>query len=388
MASLLDHLRTLNAVDCDTLDAEGKAFWIVSHKHANFSPIPTVAAKLGPFVDCTSNQATDLPLVHQAIAFAELSKGGSNGLPLYQQLIAESIQVAHWLFGKQTDATLEELAVELMMVGLSLRIAPHTTGYLHVQTNPKLAYSTVKTVKNAERIISHFKQLAPEFNTGRVCIKIPSTWEGLQACRELQKKGIATLATILFSLEQTALAADAGCRYIAPYVNELRVHFDPGYIDTNPALAFCGAAQQYLDSRMNNTTQVMAASLTSVDQVMQLAGLHHITISPVLLAELVATPAAGWAGTASIGQVVKTAGAAAAAGGGPTGTAQLGAESQVAALDALVKDESLWRMAFTRADGGRSETKLVQAINIFADVQDKLEEMVRQADATARAAAA
>jgi hypothetical protein len=36
------------------------------------------------------------------------------------------------------------------MVGLSLRIAPHTTGYLHVQTNPKLAYDTQKTIKNAE----------------------------------------------------------------------------------------------------------------------------------------------------------------------------------------------------------------------------------------------
>jgi hypothetical protein len=36
------------------------------------------------------------------------------------------------------------------MVGLSLRMAPHTTGYLHVQTNPKLAYSAQKTIKNAE----------------------------------------------------------------------------------------------------------------------------------------------------------------------------------------------------------------------------------------------
>lgn len=37
------------------------------------------------------------------------------------------------------------------MVGLSLRFAAHTTGFLHVQTNPKLAYSTPKTIKNAER---------------------------------------------------------------------------------------------------------------------------------------------------------------------------------------------------------------------------------------------
>jgi transaldolase len=68
--------------------------------------------------------------------------------------------------------------------------------------------------------------VAPDFDTKRVCIKIPATWEGLQACRELEGRGIATLATTMFCMEQAVLAADAGCTYIAPYVNELRVHFD------------------------------------------------------------------------------------------------------------------------------------------------------------------
>ncbi|KAH6847571.1 hypothetical protein B0I37DRAFT_354298 [Chaetomium sp. MPI-CAGE-AT-0009] len=334
--SLLDHLRTLSAVDCDSLDAD-------------------VAAKLGPFVDCTSNQA---------IAFAELTKVDDNGKPLHHKLITESLKTAHWLFGKQADATFEELAVELMMVGLSLRIAPHTTGYLHVQTNPKLAYSTEKTIKNAERIISHVKQLL-DIDTGRICIKIPSTWEGLQACRELEKRGITTLATIIFSLEQTALAAAAGCRYIAPYVNELRVHFDPGYIDPSPALPFTGAAQAYLNAVPPNPspspspapakrTQVMAASLTSIEQVTQLAGIAHITVPPPLLAELAATPAEGWAGMGRVGERAR--------------------------MEKVVADEALWRMAFTRAEGGECERKLVQALNIFADVQDRLEALVREAE--------
>ena len=51
----------------------------------------------------------------QAIAHAELSKVNSNGEPLYQHLIAESLRLAHWQFAKQTEATLEELAVELMV---------------------------------------------------------------------------------------------------------------------------------------------------------------------------------------------------------------------------------------------------------------------------------
>lgn len=50
----------------------------------------------------------------------------------------------------------------------------------------------------------------------------------MQACRILEAKGIATLATTMFCMEQAALAGDAGCTYIAPYVNELKVHFEPG----------------------------------------------------------------------------------------------------------------------------------------------------------------
>lgn len=70
--------------------------------------------------------------------------------------------------------------------------------------------------------------LDPSFNPKRVCIKIPSTFEGLSACQTLETEGIATLATTLFTIEQARMAAQSGCHYIAPYVNELKVHFEPG----------------------------------------------------------------------------------------------------------------------------------------------------------------
>lgn len=42
------------------------------------------------------------------------------------------------------------MSIAMKMVQLSLGFAPHTTGYLHVQTNPKWSYSADRTVKNAE----------------------------------------------------------------------------------------------------------------------------------------------------------------------------------------------------------------------------------------------
>lgn len=51
----------------------------------------------------------------------------------------------------------------------------------------------------------------------------------------------------MFSMEQAALAADARCTYIAPYINQLRVHFDASFVDEDPAFAFCGRAQRYYE---------------------------------------------------------------------------------------------------------------------------------------------
>lgn len=112
------------------------------------------------------------------------------------------------------------------MILFALRMTPYLIGCSHIQINPLHAYSTPQIIANAERIISLVRHIAPAYDSRRVCIKIPCTWEGLQACRVLQIKGIKTLATTLFTIEQAALAGQVGCTYSAPYVNELRAQFD------------------------------------------------------------------------------------------------------------------------------------------------------------------
>ncbi|KAM0301446.1 hypothetical protein ACHAPM_005674 [Fusarium culmorum] len=214
---------------------------------------------------------------------------------------------------------------------------------------------------NLPGIVNIFKALAPEFDTKRVCIKIPATWEGLQACRALEVEGIATLATTMFCMEQATLAADAQCTYIAPYVNELKVHFEAGYVDEHKAFDFCREAQTYYINH-SFRTQVLAASLTSVDEVMQLAGIQHITISPNLLNGLASTKLSEWDG--KLGDYFVQ---------GPANKSW-----ETRDYNALTKNESAWRMAFTRSGFGTSEGKIIQAINYFADCQEKLEDLVRQ----------
>lgn len=114
---------------------------------------------------------------------------------------------------------------------------------------------------------------------------------------------------------------------------------------------------------MGLKTKVMAASLTSIDDVMKLAGLHHITVAPALLKELANEDTKSWNGAAVTGKAFREA----------VSTPPI--TDSVA--HRIVRDEASWRLAFTRSKEGRNEGKNIQAINIFSNFQDELEELVR-----------
>ncbi|KAE8152490.1 transaldolase [Aspergillus avenaceus] len=321
----LDVLRTRTIVDCDTMDEE-------------------VAKSLGPFQDCTSNQA---------IAYGELSK------PEHGNLIASSISEAKNILFRFPGLSLEDLSVEIAMVKLALKIAPHIRGYVHIQTNPYYSYSAEKTTVNALRIIQLFQYLQPGFEQSRICIKIPSTWEGMMACRTLEQAGVRTLATTLFTLTQAVLAAEVGCTYVAPYVNQLKVHFESEFTDPNKLLPLCVTIQKYYES-VKAKTQVLPASLTSTDEIFAMAGVHHITIAPGLLKELSKPDSEPEI------QSLFDSGAPIAVPSSPM---------------SFVDDEAGYRLAFTRDLGGASEEKLTQAVNIFCDMQDKLVQLMKSGEA-------
>ncbi|KAI0544035.1 transaldolase [Xylaria curta] len=326
--NLLDLLRTLSAVDLDSLDVE-------------------VAKQLGPFVDCTSNQA---------IAHNELSKTDAEGQLINRQLIVDSIAYAKSKTSEFPNTDVREIAVEAMTVKLAHRIAPYLTGYSHLQTNPKYSFDMQKTTANAQRFVAISKDLDPSFDVKKLCIKIPTTWEGAQACRELENQGITTLATAIGSMPQATLASHVGCTYTGCYINELRVHFDESYVDENKAFHICDLSQRFY-KKHGQRTQVIVASLISIDEIMMLAGADHITVSPSLLHELSKTPADSWKG--AVGSVFKTE------------------YSEAQEVDDFgPEDEKTWRLAFGRDEGGKSEARLNDAIKLFSQKQDALEDLV------------
>ena len=116
-------------------------------------------------------------------------------------------------------------------------------------------------------------------------VKIPVTAEGLAAIKMLKKEGITTLGTAVYSASQGLLAALAGAKYIARYVNRIDAQCGDG-IRTVQDL------QTLLELHTANS-MVLAASFKTPRQALDclLAGCEAITLPLDVAQQMLNTPA-------------------------------------------------------------------------------------------------
>lgn len=85
-----------------------------------------------------------------------------------------------------------------MLMGCELlKIVP---GRVSTEVDANLSYDTDATVAKALKLLKLYEQKG--IGRDRLYIKIASTWEGIEACKILQKQGIDTNMTLLFSFAQ------------------------------------------------------------------------------------------------------------------------------------------------------------------------------------------
>jgi transaldolase len=96
--------------------------------------------------------------------------------------------------------------VDRLIVDMGAEILNVVTGRVSTEVDAHLSYDTEATVAKARRIIELYKDkgICPE----RVYIKIASTWEGIQACAQLEREGINCNMTLLFSFAQVCCCAE------------------------------------------------------------------------------------------------------------------------------------------------------------------------------------
>lgn len=201
-------------------------------------------------------------------------------LPAYASLLDETVA--------QFKAEPLDRIVDRLLVRFGREILAIVPGRVSTEVDARLSFDTAATVARAQRIIADYE--AAGISRERVLIKIASTWEGIQAARQLEAEGIHCNLTLLFALPQAIACAEAGVKLISPFVGRIYDWYvkregRPLGVEEDPGVASVRRIYAYY-KRHGYATEVMGASFRSAAQVTALAGCDLLTISPDLLEQL------------------------------------------------------------------------------------------------------
>lgn len=250
MSNKLEQLKTMTTVVADTGDIEAIR---------RYQPI-----------DATTNPS----LLLKAAAIEEYR-------PLLEKSLADTKHV-------HRDLKIA-LASEHLAVNIGREILNIIPGKMSTEVDARLSFDTAATISTARRIISLYEKLG--IGRERILIKIASTWEGIQAAKQLELEGIECNLTLLFSFHQAVACAEAGATLISPFVGRIldwykanteKKDYSP---QEDPGVQSVTRIYQYYKQH-DYQTIVMGASFRNTGEIEQLAGCDRLTISPQLMGEL------------------------------------------------------------------------------------------------------
>ena len=219
-------------------------------------------------VDCTTNPT----LLLKAASTVE-------GGVLFEEAVAWGRKQA----GSRDAVT--ALVCDRFSVALGAALSELVPGRVSTEVDADLSFDTASTVAKARMLIEAYQQRG--IGRGKILIKIASTWEGIQAAKQLQAEGIDCNLTLMFAEPQAIAAAQANAFLISPFVGRiLDWHMKNGggpyTAETDPGVLFVRKVHDLYKAQGWNTV-VMGASFRNVGEIEALAGCDRLTISAALL---------------------------------------------------------------------------------------------------------
>lgn len=241
----------------------------------------TVVADTGDFEVMKKYKPTDATTNPSLILSAA-------SMPQYKHLIEKAVE-----YGRTAGKTQEqqlEAAMDKLLVLFGSEILKIVPGRVSTEVDARLSFDKAGSIVKAKKIISLYEEHG--IKKERILIKLASTWEGIQAANELEKKyGIHCNLTLLFSLCQAIACAEAGVTLISPFVGRIldwyvantdKKSYEPS---EDPGVKSVTSVYNYY-KKFGYKTVVMGASFRNSGEIKALAGCDLLTISPKLLEEL------------------------------------------------------------------------------------------------------
>ena len=210
--------------------------------------------------------------------------------PEYRSLLTETV-------AQYRGRELSEL-MDRLLVRFGVEILSIIPGRVSTEVDARLSFDSSATVVRAERLIELYQ--AQGIHIDRVLIKVAATWEGIAAAAQLERRGIHTNLTLLFSFCQAVACGQAKVQLISPFVGRIYDWYKraagAAWVEADnagandPGVKSVRQIYNYY-KHFGIATEVMGASFRNVGQITALAGCDLLTISPDLLAALAASKA-------------------------------------------------------------------------------------------------
>merc|ERR1712020_163434 len=126
-------------------------------------------------------------------------------------------------FGQAYEGTTEqkvEKTVDKMFVLFGVEILKIVPGRVSTEVDARLSFNKEAQIEKALSLIAMYEEEG--ISKERVLIKLSSTWEGIQAAKDLESQhGIHCNLTLLFSMAQAIACCEAGVTLISPFVGRI-----------------------------------------------------------------------------------------------------------------------------------------------------------------------
>ncbi|MFS0826634.1 transaldolase [Pseudomonas phoenicis] len=181
-----------------------------------------------------------------------------------------------------------QAACDQFSVSVGSGLLEKIPGRISTEVDARLSFDEPALLEKARHLIALYDKAG--VSRDRVLIKLASTWEGIRAAEKLEKEGIQTNLTLLFSFAQAQACADAGVFLISPFVGRIYDWYKKStgkeYTGADdPGVQSVARIYDYYKTNGYDTV-VMGASFRNINQIEQLAGCDRLTISPELLQKL------------------------------------------------------------------------------------------------------
>jgi transaldolase len=250
-----------------------------------------------------------------------------------------------------------EETMDRLLVRFGKEILSIIPGRVSTEVDARLSFDSDASYSRAERIIELYQ--AEGIPVDRVLIKVAATWEGIQTAARLERRGIHTNLTLLFSFCQAVACGQAKVQLISPFVGRIYDWYKKSAGSSWDEAAQSGANDPGVRSvrqiynhykHFGIRTEVMGASFRNTGQVLALAGCDLLTISPELLAQLAASDA-------------------------PVARALDPSQAKDLKLEPVNYDEASFRHALN--EDAMATEKLAEGIRAFAADAIKLEQLMK-----------